>query len=180
MDGLERVVAILEAATDWIGRATSWLALGLVLLISVEVVSRYGFDKSNIAAQDFELWLLGIISLLGLSYTLMHGEHVRVDVLYQFYGETFRLWFDFVIALFVMAPVAFYIVDLSVPYVIQSWSENEASINPGGMPDIWILKGFLPAGFALLGIECLALAAKRGIALWRHYRGGKPGRDAGA
>jgi TRAP-type mannitol/chloroaromatic compound transport system permease small subunit len=170
MDSLERIALALESFIDWIGRATSWLVLGMVLLISGEVIFRYGFDKSSIAAQDLEWWLLAVISLFGLSYTLKHGEHVRVDVLYQFYGETFRLWFDFLIALFVMTPVAFYIADLSVPFLVQSWDQNEASVNPGGLPDLWFLKGFVPAGFFLLGLQCLALAAKHGIALRRHYR----------
>ena len=172
MDNLERIAAALEGFIDWVGRATSWLVFGMVLLISSEVIFRYGFDKSSIAAQDLEWWLLAIISLFGLSYTLKHGEHVRVDVLYQFYGEDFRRWFDFVIALFVMTPVAFYIAYLSVPFVVQSWNENEVSVNPGGLPDLWFLKGFVPAGFFLLGLQCLALAVKQGIALWRHHKGG--------
>jgi TRAP-type mannitol/chloroaromatic compound transport system permease small subunit len=162
---LLRFSRALSALIDRIGRAVSWLVFGLVVLIAGEVLARYGFNESSIAAQEIEWWGLAIISLLGVSYTLKEGEHVRVDVLYQYYGERARTWFDFVVALVIMAPICFYLSYLSLQFVGQSYNDHEVSQSPGGLPYVWVLKAFVPLGLLLLGVQGLALAAEKGAKL---------------
>jgi TRAP-type mannitol/chloroaromatic compound transport system permease small subunit len=166
---LLRVSRILSGFIDVVGRAVSWMVLGLVLLIAGEVLMRYGFDKASIAAQEMEWWGLAIISLLGVSYTLKRGEHVRVDVFYQYYSERVRLWFDFVVALCVMFPISIYLSYLSLQFVGQSFADHEVSQSPGGLPYVWVLKAFVPLGLLLLGIQSLALAMEKAAALLRKH-----------
>lgn len=170
-DFLLRLSRALGAVVEVAGRAASWIVLALVLLIAGEVLARYGFDESSIAAQEMEWWGLAIISLLGVSYTLKQGEHVRVDVVYQYYPPRVRLWFDFLVALLVMAPISFYLAVLSLGFVGQSYAEHEVSQSPGGLPYVWALKAFVPAGLALLGIQGLALAMEKGAELLRKGTG---------
>jgi len=162
---LLRISRALSALIDLVGRAASWMVFGLVLLIAAEVLLRYGFDYSSIAAQEMEWWGLAIISLLGVSFTLKEGEHVRVDVFYQYYGERARLWFDFVVALCVMAPISLYLSVVSLQFVGQSYADNEVSQSPGGLPYVWLLKAFVPLGLLLLGVQSLALAMEKAAAL---------------
>ena len=162
---LLRVAHALGAVVDLFGRVAAWLVLGLVLLISAEVIMRYGFSRSSIAAQEMEWWGLAIVSLLGVSYTLKQGEHVRVDVLYQYYPPRVRLWFDFLVALLIMTPISFYLAVLSLQFVGQSFGESEVSQSPGGLPYVWALKACVPLGLALLGMQGLALALEKGAEL---------------
>lgn len=162
---LLRVSRALSAVIDVVGRAVSWLVLGLVLLIAAEVLMRYGFDSSSIAAQELEWWVLAIVSLLGVSYALKQGEHVRVDVLYQYYSERAKLWFDFLVALLVMTPISLYLAVLSLQFVGQSFADHEVSQSPGGLPYVWLLKSFVPLGLLLLGLQSLALALEKAAAL---------------
>lgn len=167
---LLRVSRALSAVIDVVGRAVSWLVLGLVLLIAAEVLMRYGFDSSSIAAQELEWWVLAIVSLLGVSYALKQGEHVRVDVLYQYYSERAKLWFDFLVALLVMTPISLYLAVLSLQFVGQSFADHEVSQSPGGLPYVWLLKSFVPLGLLLLGLQSLALALEKAAALLGHSR----------
>lgn len=160
-----RIARAMSALIDLLGRAASWLVLGLVLLIAAEVLLRYGFNTSSIAAQELEWWGLAIISLVGISYALKEGEHVRVDVLYQYYSEKAKLWFDFLVALLLMAPISFYLAYLSLQFVGQSFADHEVSQSPGGLPDVWLLKAFVPLGLLLLGIQSVAVALKQAAAL---------------
>ncbi len=168
---LLRVSRALGAIVEYTGRLASWLVLGLVLLIAAEVLARYGFDKSSIAAQEMEWWGLAIISLLGVSFALKQGEHVRVDVIYQYYSARARLWFDFLVALLVMSPISFYLALLSLQFVGQSYDNHEVSQSPGGLPYVWVLKAFVPLGLALLGVQSLALALEMGAKLLRKGEG---------
>jgi TRAP-type mannitol/chloroaromatic compound transport system permease small subunit len=172
---LRRVSHALGAVVELVGRAASWLVLALVLLIAGEVLMRYGFDVSSIAAQEMEWWGLAIISLLGVSYALKEGEHVRVDVLYQYYGEKAKLWFDFLVALLVMTPISLYLSVLSLQFVGQSYADHEVSQSPGGLPYVWLLKSFVPLGLLLLGVQSFAQALGKAAALLDPS--GEPGHD---
>ena len=51
--------------------------------MGANVLLRYGFSLGWIWAQELEWHILVPICLFGMSYALLHGEHVRVDVLFQ-------------------------------------------------------------------------------------------------
>jgi TRAP-type mannitol/chloroaromatic compound transport system permease small subunit len=90
---------------------------------------------------------------------------VRVDVLYQYYSEKAKLWFDFLVALLVMTPISLYLAILSLQFVGQSFADHEVSQSPGGLPYVWLLKSFVPLGLLLLGGQSLALALEKAAAL---------------
>jgi TRAP-type mannitol/chloroaromatic compound transport system permease small subunit len=52
--------------------------------------------------------------------------------------------------------VALIFIKLSWAYVGQSFSIDEKSADPGGIPHRWLLKGLIPVGFALLALQALA------------------------
>jgi len=59
-----------------------------VLLVAIvfQVLMRYALGLTNTMLED-SLWYLFAITLtLGLSYTMTHDGHVRVDFLYQHYS----------------------------------------------------------------------------------------------
>ena len=78
----------IDRFIDLVGRATSWLALGLALVMGSNVLLRYGFSIGSIAMQELEWHIMVPICVFGISYALLHGEHVRVDVLFQYLSQT--------------------------------------------------------------------------------------------
>ena len=70
----------VDALSELAGRLAALMALALVALVFGLVVARYGLGVGSVAAQEAVLWLHASIFLLGLSYALRHGAHVRVDV----------------------------------------------------------------------------------------------------
>jgi TRAP-type mannitol/chloroaromatic compound transport system permease small subunit len=83
VEAARKLAGGIDAFTDLVGRATSWLALALALVMGANVLLRYGFSLGWIWAQELEWHILVPICLLGMSYALRAGEHVRVDVLFQ-------------------------------------------------------------------------------------------------
>jgi TRAP-type mannitol/chloroaromatic compound transport system permease small subunit len=150
---------------DLVGRATSWLALGIALVMGGNVLLRYGFSLGWIWAQELEWHILAPICLLGMSYALRHGEHVRVDVLFQYFSPRSKHLVDVVAALLAML-LSLVVIWLSIPYVWQSWSIGEGSANPGGLDYRYIVKSLIPIGFALLLVQSLSEAIKS----WLKYR----------
>ncbi len=147
----------IERFTDLTGRATSWLVLVIVVLMATNVLLRYLFSYGSVWAQELEWHLLAPLILFGMSYALLHGEHVRVDVLYANFSPRKKLYVDLLSAVLSMV-VSLIIIALSVKYVQQSWVIGEQSADPGGLPYRWALKALIPLGFLFLILQSLALA----------------------
>ena len=162
--GAARLADGIESFIDAVGRAASWLTFVLALVMGANVLLRYGFSIGRIWAQELEWHLLVPIVLIGMSYALRHGEHVRVDVLFARMSPRAKLVVDLVAALLSMA-FAVAVILLSIPYVMQSWSIGEGSANPGGIDERWIVKALIPVGFALLFVQSLAQAIREALAL---------------
>ena len=150
------VRAGIERFTDLTGRATSWLALVIVVLMAVNVLLRYLFSEGSVWAQELEWHLLAPLILFGMSYALLHGEHVRVDVMYAGFSERNKLRVDLLSA-FLCIAISVAIIWLSIQYVQQSYVIGERSPDPGGLTHRWVLKALIPVGFAFLILQCVAL-----------------------
>ncbi len=147
----------IERFVDLTGRAVSWLSLGIVVLMAINVIARYLFSYGSVWAQELEWHLLAPLILFGMSYALLHGEHVRVDVLYANFSPRRKLYVDLLSAILSMA-ISVIIIWLSLKYVQQAWVIGEQSSDPGGLPYRWLLKALIPMGFLFLILQSLALA----------------------
>jgi TRAP-type mannitol/chloroaromatic compound transport system permease small subunit len=101
-----------------------------------------------------------------MSYALLHGEHVRVDVLFQYFSSRNKHRVE-VISAFISMAFCLIVIWLSVPYVYQSWSIGEGTANPGGIEYRYIVKSLIPSGFAILFLQSLSEAIKSTLAMRR-------------
>jgi TRAP-type mannitol/chloroaromatic compound transport system permease small subunit len=161
---LHTLAARIDIFTDVVGRITAWSTFALVLVMAGNVLLRYAFSTGSVWAQELEWHLMAPICLFGMSYALRHGEHVRVDVVYGGFSPRTKRIVDLIAAILAIV-ISVLIIKLSWNYVGQSWANNEASANPGGIPYRYVLKALIPIGFALLAVQSLAEAARALIAL---------------
>jgi len=162
----EKLAAGIDVFVDLVGRATSWLALGIALVMGANVLLRYAFSYGFIWAQELEWHIFVPICLFGMSYALLHGEHVRVDVVYQYFTERSKHRVEVITSLISMA-FCVIVIWLSIPYVYQSWSIGEGTANPGGIEYRYVVKSLIPIGFAVLFLQSLSEAIKSTIAMRR-------------
>lgn len=156
----ERLGRRLETFVERVGRASAWLTLALALLVAGNVLARYLFRVSSVPLQELEWHLLAVMALLGASYTLQQGEHVRVDILYQRYSEGARRWLDALVPPLLIVPIALFVAYLSLHFVAQAHGIQEGSPDPGGLPHRFLLKAFIPVGFGLVAVQGVAMTLK--------------------
>ena len=147
----------IDRLTDVIGEWTSWIALVIVVLMSINVVLRYLFSVGSVWSQELEWHLLVPLILFGMSYAQRHGEHVRVDIFYARYSERTKALVDLLSAILAMA-LSIIVIWLSLHYVEQSYVIDEGSPDPGGIPHRYLIKSLIPIGFALLLLQSAANA----------------------
>ncbi|MBI1201563.1 MAG: TRAP transporter small permease subunit [Rhodopseudomonas sp.] len=157
MKAAEKLAGGIDDFIDLVGRTISWLALAVAIVMGANVFLRYGFSIGEIWAQELEWHLLVPLTLVGMSYALRHGEHVRVDVLFATFSPRAKLAIDVLAACIAMIFSAL-VVYLSIAFVAQSWGMGEGSPNPGGIGAVYLMKAMIPLGFALLFLQSLAQA----------------------
>ncbi|MGQ0662353.1 MAG: TRAP transporter small permease subunit [Pseudomonadota bacterium] len=164
MERLSRLAGGIDAFVDAVGRVSAWSTFALVLVMAGNVLLRYVFSTGSVWSQELEWHLMSPICLIGMSYALRHGEHVRVDILYAGLSARAKPAIDLLSALAAVA-IALVVIHLSWGYIAQSWSIGEGSANPGGIPYRYLLKALIPVGFALFLLQSLAWAIRSLMAL---------------
>jgi TRAP-type mannitol/chloroaromatic compound transport system permease small subunit len=149
------VAGAIEKLIDAIGSAILWVTLAMIALVATNVLLRYSLSLGSVWAQELEWHLLATLILFGMSYALQRGDNVRVDLFYARHSPRTKRVVDIASALLTLV-VALIFIKLSWAYVGQSFSIDEGSPDPGGIPHRWLLKGLIPVGFALLALQAMA------------------------
>jgi len=146
----------LDQLSEWTGKLISWLTLLMVLVTFVVVVMRYLFNTGNIALQESVIYMHSFVFLLGAAYTLKHDGHVRVDIFYRPMSERGKAIINLIGVLFMLLPVAGFILYISWDYVAASWALKEGSQEAGGLDFRYVLKGAIVAMPVLIMLQGLA------------------------
>lgn len=150
----------LDASIERIGKISSWMIFILVILVAGDVLFRYFFHVSSIAAQEFQWHILAAIAMFGSAFTFQQGEHVRVDLFYGRYSNKIKILMDMLIPLLIIIPFSLFIIYLSSQYVMQSYVNGEVSPDPGGLPYRYLVKSLIPIGFTFILLQGLAVLLK--------------------
>jgi len=159
--GISRAV---DALNERVGRIVIWLVLAMALVSTLNALTRYAFNRSSNAWLELQWYLFAAVFLLCAGYTLLHNEHIRIDVLSSRLSARSRLWIDVIGTVLFLLPVSIYIVWLSWPVFVNAWVSNEMSSNAGGLVR-WPARLLVPVGFLLLSLQGISELIKRVAAL---------------
>ncbi|MBF0446477.1 MAG: TRAP transporter small permease subunit [Magnetococcales bacterium] len=154
---LERLAGIIDSINEGVGKLVSWVSLGLVVVVLIDVIMRYLFNNSYVFVQELEWHMFAFLFLLGAGYTLLHDQHVRVDLLYQQFNPKTKAWVNLFGVVFFLLPGCYLIISVSIPWVVTAYEIGEISPDPGGIPARFIIKSFVPIGFILLMLQGVSL-----------------------
>jgi TRAP-type mannitol/chloroaromatic compound transport system permease small subunit len=157
----------IDALNRRVGHAVYWLILAMVLVSAGNAVSRYLFDLSSNAWLELQWYLFSAVFLLGAGYTLLHNEHVRIDVIFGHLPPRVRASIDLIGGIFFLLPMAGVIMILSWPVFVDSYRLDEYSGDAGGLLR-WPVKLLIPIGFLLLALQGLSEIIKRVAFLLGH------------
>jgi TRAP-type mannitol/chloroaromatic compound transport system permease small subunit len=153
----------LSRAIDWlntrIGRTVIWLVLIAVLISAANAIMRKAFDMSSNAFLETQWYLFSAIFLLCSPYTLLHNQHIRIDVIAGRLSTRTQAWIDVFGTIFFLMPMALLIMYLSWSVFMRSWNINEVSSNAGGLL-IWPARLLVPIGFFLLALQGISQLIK--------------------
>ncbi|MCC2675211.1 MAG: fcbT2 [Ramlibacter sp.] len=151
-------------AVDWlnaqVGKWVIWLILGSTVISAVNALIRKIFNTSSNAYLEVQWYLFAGAFLLAAGYTLLHGEHVKIDVISSRFQKRTQIWIDVFGFVFFLLPVCLVILYYGIPFFLQGFRSGEVSSNAGGLIR-WPVYILMPIGFALLLLQGLSELVKR-------------------
>lgn len=164
---LLKLERILDKFSNIVGMIASVAIILMILNVSYDVVMRYYFKSGSIAMQEMEWHLFSILILFGISYTLKEEGHVRVDLIYDTLSDKKKAFINLSGTIFFILPLAILIINSSLPYVIEAYTSNEISGDPGGLHYRWLVKALIPLSFIFLIITSIGYFIRN----WNVYKG---------
>ena len=150
----------VDAFNERVGKLTHWLILVAVLISAGNAVTRYSLDMSSNAWLEVQWYLFSAVFLFCAGYTLLHNQHVRIDIVSGRFSRRVQTWIEIFGTVFFLLPMAILILWLSWPVFVDAWRSNEVSTNAGGLA-VWPARLMLPIGFLLLVLQGFSELIKR-------------------
>jgi TRAP-type mannitol/chloroaromatic compound transport system permease small subunit len=154
----------LSRAIDWlnaqVGKYAIWLILAATVISAVNAVVRKVFNMSSNAFLEVQWYLFAWSFLIAAGFTLLHREHVRIDVVNSRLSKRKQVWIDIIGFALFLTPLCLTVLYLSTPVVLQMYQSGEMSGNSGGLIR-WPVWAALPVGFALLLLQGWSELIKR-------------------
>lgn len=148
----------VDALNEVVGTLVSWLTALMVIVQFVVVIMRYGFGMGSIMFQESIVYMYAIVFLAAAGFALKHDAHVRIDIFYRGATTRTKAWVNLIGALAFAFPFCILIWVKSFPLVAGSWRVFERSMNPSGIPFVYVLKTFILVFAGLLFLQSLVLA----------------------
>ncbi|MBH0239550.1 TRAP transporter small permease subunit [Methylobrevis albus] len=150
----------IDGLNTFVGKAVSWLVLVAVLVSAGNATMRKVFSISSNAWLELQWYLFSAVFLLAAAYTLLRGEHVKIDLIYGRLQRRTQVWIEILGTLFFLFPFVGITVYLTVPTAVNRYISNEVSSNAGGLI-MWPVWALIPIGFILLGLQGVSELVKR-------------------
>jgi len=154
----------LSRGVDWlnerVGLFVIWLILASTVISGLNAIVRKVFNYSSNGFLEVQWYLFAAAFLLASGYTLLHREHVRVDVVSSRFSKRTQIWLDVFGFVVFLTPMCAAVLWFGIPFFLQGYQSGEMSSNAGGLIR-WPVYLMMPVGFALLLLQGWSELIKR-------------------
>ncbi len=151
-------------AVDWlnaqVGKYVIWLILLSTVISGINAVVRKAFNYSSNAFLEVQWYFFAASFLLAAGYTLLNGEHVKIDVVSSRLSKRNQIWIDVIGFTLFLTPMCLAILWYGTPFFLNGFYSGEMSSNAGGLLR-WPVYLMMPVGFALLLLQGFSELIKR-------------------
>jgi len=160
MRGLQGLCSVIDALNTQVHRFARWLVLAAILISAGNALMRKLFSVSSNAYLELQWYLFSAVFLLSAGYTLLKGEHVKIDLIYGRLSRRTQVWIEIFGTLAFLFPFCLVTIYLAWPVFVSKFYNGETSASAGGLL-FWPAWGLIPVGYALLLLQGLSELIKR-------------------
>lgn len=131
-----------------------------VMLMAINTVSnviaRIGFSSSLFFAEEFNRFLIVLVTFVGASTAARYGRHIRMSAITDVLPEKPRKVMMTIIAL-VTAALLFALAIFSISYLLSLYQSNR--LTPSLRIPVYLIYSFVPLGLLLTALQYVFAAA---------------------
>jgi TRAP-type C4-dicarboxylate transport system permease small subunit len=147
--GESRLNRIIDAGAAWLERILALALIAAVVFNFVNVIGRYVFGRTFIAADEVQIYIMVYIAFLGAAVATWRRMHLRMDVLVKMLPAGGRNPLA-AIELALVLGLAAFVTYVAYGYVAQMARLDARSQN-AGIP-MWMPHSAIALGFGLIAL----------------------------
>ena len=151
---MQKTLLAVDRLSTWVGKAAAWMAVGLTLLVTWEVFSRYVLNRPHGWVLDAQIMMYGALFMLAGAYTLSKNGHVRGDVLYGFFRPRTQAAIDLTLYIVFFLPGVIAMTWAGWTFARESLAIRETTFNADPLP-VYPFKFVIPVAGAFLLLQGL-------------------------
>jgi TRAP-type mannitol/chloroaromatic compound transport system permease small subunit len=152
---LRRFARGCDAISEWSGTIMSYLLILVVAIMFFETISRYFFNAPTRWAHESCQILFAIYALSMGAHALLHGTHVRMDLIYSHLSDRGKAIMDIItVPMFYFWTVLLFIYGSKFALDSMSYWERSTSV---WAPPIWEVKLMIPIAALLYILQGTAI-----------------------
>ncbi len=149
---MQKLLFTVDRLSTGFGKICAWAVVGLTLLITWEVFSRYVLNKPNAWVLDAQIMLYGVLFMTAGAYTLAKAGHVRGDVLYGFFQPRTQATIDLILYILFFLPGIVALTYAGWFFFQDSLAIREQTFNADPLP-VYPFKFVVPVAGAFLLLQ---------------------------
>jgi TRAP-type mannitol/chloroaromatic compound transport system permease small subunit len=149
---MQRALLAVDRLSTWMGQLFAWMIVGLALMISWEVFSRYVLNEPHDWALNVQIMLYGTLFMMAGAYTLAKNNHVRGDVLYGFFSPRTQAWIDLLLYVAFFLPGIVALTWAGWTYANEALAIREKTFSATPLP-LYPFKFVIPLAGGLLLLQ---------------------------
>jgi len=150
------LVHAIDWINRWVGSSIRWLALGMVIATTYEVISRYLFNAPTVWAHQTVIIMGGMLVPLSWGWVELRHAHVRMDILYRRLTIRRQALLDVICSLLFFFPLIGLLIYVSVQWAANSWVMGERWTISIWKPLLAPSRTAIMVGFTLFFMQGLA------------------------
>ena len=156
---MQKVLLTVDRISTWLGQLFAWAIVGLTVMISWEVFSRYVLGSPHAWMLDVQIMLYGVLFMMAGAYTLSKNGHVRGDVLYGFFSPRTQATLDLILYFVFFLPGVFAMTWAGWRFFTEALAIREQTFNAVPLP-VYPFKFVIPFAGAILLAQGLVEIAR--------------------
>jgi TRAP-type mannitol/chloroaromatic compound transport system permease small subunit len=152
---VQRFLHTIDGISTWVGKATAWLMIALMLVVCVEVFKRYILNAPTAWIFDADNMLYGTLFMMCGAYTLAQNAHVRGDFLYSSMRPRTQATLDLILYIAFFVPGIAALIYAGVDYAGDSWRIAEHSNVTANGPPVYHFKSVIRIAEIVRCVVCL-------------------------
>ena len=154
MSKATKFIKFFDRINELVGKMVSYLVVPLTMIVVFEVIMRYAFDAPTLWAWDVNMYLGGLMTVLGAGYAHLYKSHVSVEFLLEKWSPPKRVLLELILSPLIILPLAI----LAWYGVEAAWQSVKINEHYSSLwePPIYPLRMAIPIGAVLFLLQAIS------------------------